>query len=339
MDLKEVISDRLIIIDEHLSSIETPVWHRVTQASIIFVKDYILEIEGDDKSDFYNKPWFAVIYHYVREWYQNLYGPALDRGGTSTATGVALVRGVPIELKVPLTRSTVEIPGETAWLHFPVTIEDGENPETWLVGSPPIDRLPQRERTKLFAKLTAIGTGLRRIRINLMGIKPSDEKISGLLEGVLPELESAAVNILRKDAVGRGAALWSLQMAVEKTLKAFAQHKTGKFRQSHDLFDLYDDVKDLGIAAKRHLLKRMPREPQVMSDRYGLGGTPTITEVTNAYDAALAFVSQASRAFKRDIDIGGARFLLKKPPWLELPPTSNEQEVGPQPIGAPYSSS
>ncbi|MGZ2432642.1 hypothetical protein [Neorhizobium petrolearium] len=326
MDLKEAITERLVLIDEYLSASEIPVSQRVTQAAMLFVQDWIIEIKDDDKTDFYVKPWFAIIHHHVKEWYRDHYGPALERGGTSTAMGVILVRGVPVELRVPLTRSTVETPGETAWLHFPVTIEDGEDPESWLVGSPPIDRLDRRERTKLAAKLAAVGTGLRRIRINLMGIKPSDETVNGLLEGVLPDFESAAGNIARKDAVGRGAALWSLQMAAERTLKAFAQHKTGTFRQSHDLFVLYDDVKDHGIAGKRDLLRKMPREPQVMSDRYGLGGAPTITEVMNAYDAALALVSQASRSFGRDIYVGGARFLLKKPPWLELPPAPEREE-------------
>lgn len=299
---------------------------RVTQAAILFVQDWIIEIKGDDRTDFYVKPWFAIIHHHVNEWYQDNYGPALERGKDSVATGIVIVRGVPVEVRVPLTRSTVETPGETVWLHFPVTIEDGENPESWLVGSPSIDKLDRRERTKLATKLVDVGTGLRCIHINLMGIKPSDEMVNGFLEGVLSEFESAAGNILRKDAAARGAALWSLQMAVEKTLKAFAQHKTGTFRQSHDLFILYDDVKDLGMGVKRDLLKKMPREPQVMSDRYGLGGTPAIAEVMSAYDAALALVSQASRSFGHDIYVGGARFLLKKPPWLELPPAAEREE-------------
>ncbi|RWL99701.1 MAG: hypothetical protein EOR68_12780 [Mesorhizobium sp.] len=326
MDLKEAIAERLVFIDEYLSVAEIPVSQRVTQAAILFVQDWIIEIEGDDKTDFYVKPWFAILHHHVSEWYRDHYGPALDHHSNSTATGVVLVRGVPVEVRVPLNRRTVKTPGETFWLHFPVTIEDDEDPESWLVGSPPIERLDRKERTKLNAKLAGVGTGLRCIRINLMGIKPHDDTVSGFLEGVLPEFESAAGNILRKDVAGRGTALWSLQMALEKTLKAFAQHKTGSFRQTHDLFVLYDDVRDQGIGAKRDLLKKMPREPQIMSDRYGLGGTPAIAEVMNAYDAALAFVSGASRSFARDLYVGGARFLLKKPPWLELPQAAKGEE-------------
>ena len=326
MGFEEAIAERLVLIDEYLSATEIPVPQRITQAAFMFVQDWIIDIEGDDKTDFALKPWFAVIYHHVKEWYRDHYGPATEGGGGSIASGVVLVRGMPVEVKVPLTRSTVETPGETAWLHFPVTIDEGEGPEDWLVNAPPLAKLDLRQRKKLAKKLKAVGTGLRCIRTNLMGIKPSDDTVNGLLKGILPEFESAAANILRQEASGRGAALWSLQMAMEKILKAFAQHKTGTFRHSHDLFVLYDDVKDHGISAKRTLLNKMPREPQIMSDRYGLAGTPSITEVMDAYDAALEFAGQASRSFGRDFSIGGARFLLKKPAWTELPPATEKTE-------------
>lgn len=286
----------------------------------MFVQDWIIEIEGDDKTDFALKPWFAVIYHYTEEWYRDHYGPATEGNGTAIASGVVSVRGISVEVKVPLTRTTVETPGETVWMHFPVTIDEGENPEDWLVDPPPLTKLDAPERKKLAKKLAEVGTGLRRIHTNLMGINPSDDTVNGLLMGIQPELESAAANILRRKASGRGAALWSLQMAVERILKAFAQHKTGGFRRTHDLFALYDDVKDHGVSAKRTLLNKIPREPQIIADRYGLGGTPSLTELMHAYDAALAFVSEVSESFGREFSIGGARLLLKKPPWTELPP-------------------
>lgn len=319
MELKEAIAERLVLIDQYLSAAEIPVPQRLTQAAFIFVNDWITDIKGDDKTDFALKPWFAIIYDHVQEWYNEHYGPATESNTSGVVSSVVLVRGIPIEVKVPLTRTTVETPGETIWLHFPATIEDGECPEDWLVGAPPIGKLDQRERAKLAAKLVDVGTGLRRIRINFMGIKPDDDIVNRLLKGVLPEFESAAGNITRNETSGRGPALWSLQMAVEKTLKAFAQHKIGEFRYSHDLFSLYDDVKNHGISAKRTLLNKMPRVQQIKSFRYGLGDIPSITDVMNAYDAALMFVSQTSQSFDRDVCVGGARFLLKKPPWLELP--------------------
>lgn len=45
------------------------------------------------------------IYHEVLRWYRETYGPAFEREDSrSTATGIVLVRGLPVELRVPLTR-------------------------------------------------------------------------------------------------------------------------------------------------------------------------------------------------------------------------------------------
>jgi hypothetical protein len=108
-------------------------------------------------------------------------------------------------------------------------------------------------------------------------------------------------------------------MAVERTLKAFAQHKAGKLRQIHNLYELFDGITDYGTSADRNFLKKLPRDRDVMSDRYGLRGIPTIWETYEAYKAALSLVSSVSRSFERKISFGGGGVLLRKPPWTTLP--------------------
>jgi HEPN domain-containing protein len=152
-----------------------------------------------------------------------------------------------------------------------------------------------------------------------MGIEPSDEKVIGLLDGVLPEFESAARQILRSEKTGRASALWSLQIAIERTLKAYAQHKSGSFRQTHNLFELFDDLARYDIKADRNLLKKIPRDQDVIEDRYGLRGTPSIWEVFESYKAAVQFVAAMSGSFRRKFNVGGGGFLLRKAPWITLP--------------------
>jgi len=86
--------------------------------------------------------------------------------------------------------------------------------------------------------------------MNLMGVEPHDDAVHGLLEGVLAEFESAARQLLRPEDTGRASALWTLQMAVERVLKAYAQHKTRNISfKSTNLFELYDDIAAHGIDA------------------------------------------------------------------------------------------
>jgi hypothetical protein len=113
-------------------------------------------------------------------------------------------------------------------------------------------------------------------------------------------------------------------MAIERTLKAFAQHKSGSFLEIHDLFKLFDDLARYDIKADRNLLKKIPRDQDVIEDRYGLRGTPSIWEVFESYKAALQFVAAMSGSFDRKFNFGGGGILLRKAPWLTLPTPASE---------------
>jgi hypothetical protein len=121
---------------------------------------------------------------------------------------------------VPLTRSKVEIPGETAWLYFPVTIAEEEDPLKWLKGAPNLTQLSDADRDRVLSDAIDVAVALRQVRMNLMGVEPHDDAVHELLEGVLAEFESAAHQLLRSESTGRASALWTLQMAVERVLKA-----------------------------------------------------------------------------------------------------------------------
>jgi hypothetical protein len=318
--LKQAIYGHLPLIDARLAADDSLLATRPFEAAAMFVTDCVIEVSIDpDKDDFAAKPWFAIIYRHVEDWYRETYGEAMNRGPGNVACGVVLIRGLPVELAVPLTRSKVETPGKTVWLSFPVTVEHDENPFDWLRASPNLETLGTAEISEIRKDAGDIATALRSIRTNLMGVEPHDDTVSGFLDGVLAEFESAARQILRVDATGRASALWTLQIAVERALKAFAQHKSGAFRKIHNLDLLFDEIAGYGIGADRNLLKKLPRDSDVTDDRYGLRGTPTVWETFEAYKAALSIVSSVSRHFNRKISIGGGSLLVGKAPWTTLP--------------------
>jgi hypothetical protein len=227
-------------------------------------------------------------------------------------------------LTIPLTRSRVETPGESAWLSFPREVESDEDPLRWLRKSPNVAALADGDKKALFKDACEIATAHRSIRVNSMGIEPSDETMYGLLNGIPGEFDSAAQKAIRNEAAGRPAALWNIHLAIERALKAFSQHKAGTFRETHNLFTLFDDVAAHGIVADRNALKKLRRESDVIDNRYGLGDAPTVHEAFAAYKTGLTFVSSVVKSFKRKINIGGASFLVGKPPWTSLPPKKKE---------------
>ncbi|MDF3207154.1 hypothetical protein EOA22_10400 [Mesorhizobium sp. M7A.F.Ca.US.014.04.1.1] len=321
MTLEEAIAEHMQLIDLELQVEELPLWQRPLRASIKFVLESILDIRGDTKEDFAGKPWFAVIFHHIETWYRDTYGSAFDQSsGEGFASGVVLVRHVPIEIRVPLTRTTPGTPGETVWLHFPLGIEQGETPTDWLVNPPNLAKIDLTESRKLKTRTTAVATALRRIRMNTMGVTAPDHEITELIDGVLSDLQNAAIGLLTDSDTARGAAMWSMQMAIERTIKAFILQKTGrKYRETHDLFYLYDDALPHCSGINRGLLKKLPNSREMMEGRYGLGTKWTIRYATEAYFAALMLISEFSARYDRKISVGGSRVHLKRPPWLTLP--------------------
>jgi hypothetical protein len=326
-DLEQLINDFMPHIDAWLGQSDMSLTERLLNAATVFVDEIIIEVRNGDKvedkgssTDYVTRPWFAIIYHYVERWYRERYGEALHVNEGGRAHGFVLVRNLPVELIVRLTRIRVETPGETAWLSFPKEVESDEDPLSWLGKSPNIAALGDADKESLVQDTSQVASALRAIRVNSMGIEPSGDVMYALLNGVPSEFESAAQKAIRNDASARPGALWNIHIAVERALKAFNQHKTGKFREIHNLFELYDDVAGHGITANRNLLRTLRRESEVIDNRYGLGDMPTIQEVFGAYKAGLTFVSSVVQSFKRKISIGGGSFLLAKPPWTTLPP-------------------
>jgi hypothetical protein len=333
--LAEYIGKVMPYIDARLEPTEMSLTQRVLVAATTFVDEFVTSIHNrgtvEDKSsstDYVVRPWFAIVYHHIQNWYREHYGEALDANLGGSAHGYVLVRSLPVEFAVPLTRSRVETPGETAWLSFPKEVESGEDPLRWLVRSPNIAALDDGDRESLVKDATEVATALRSIRVNSIGIEPSDDTMYGLLNGVAGEFEAAAQKAVRNEAAGRLAVLWNIHLAIERVLKAFSQHKTGQFRETHNLFTLFDDVVAHGVNADRSTLKKFRRESDVIDNRYGLGDAPTVYEMFSAYKAGLTFTSSVVKSFRRKIGIGGASFLLKKPPWTSLPPIPEKEAEG-----------
>jgi HEPN domain-containing protein len=330
-ELAEYIGKVMPYIDARLEHSEVSLTERLLVAATIFVDEMVVKVGYGDteedktnSTDYVTRPWFAIIYHHVENWYREHYGEALNVNEGGRAHGYVLVRSLPVELIVPLTRSRVETPGETAWLSFPKEVESDEDPLRWLGKSPNVAALGDDDRKALIKDVREVATALRSIRVNNMGIEPSDHKMYGLLNGIPGEFESAAQKAVRNETAGRPAALWNIHLAIERALKAFSQHKTGKFRETHNLFDLFDDVAAHGITARRNALKKFRRESDVIDNRYGLGDAPTVQEAFAAYKTGLTFVSSVVQSFQRKMSIGGASFLLGKPPWTSLPPTKKD---------------
>ena len=316
---ERVIFDAIEIIDKSLAEKNTKPSLRPLQAAILFVEHFVVEVSGGDKENYTTQGWFAVIYHHVKVWYDRTYGALMTENSDGFGHAVVSVRSIPVAFDVPLTRSVVEEEGKTAWLCFPIEIEETENPKSWLKNPPTLSNLARKDLDKLDRVCSRTAVALRKIQLNVQGLSGSSDIVGGLVTGILPEVEAAAVHILRNKPEAFGLAAWSLQMALERTMNALALQRNGTFKKTHDLFALFDLVEANLAPMNRDVMKDFLRQADVLAARYGQGNAVEKDHIFRSYLAGIEFIATATEKFERTVSVAGGRILLRMPPWLSLP--------------------
>ncbi|ESQ92530.1 HEPN domain-containing protein [Asticcacaulis benevestitus] len=320
-DLPSIISEFLETVDPLFNEIDKPLSQRPLLAGIHFIDTRVISLSGHAKAEFATSPHFAHIYHHIKAWYDDRYGPMMRGNPSGFALAVVKVLGQPVAVKVPLTTSEVAEEGKTAWLCFPDEVMVSERPLAWLDQAPNLATLTGSQKSALRARIAKTGTALRRVRLHLMGIEPPNPEVDDLLDGVLSALEVAATGIVANTPTSRLGAMWPLQMALERSMKALCLHKTGTFQEIHDLYYLYDFIAAYCPLVNRDKLKYLPNSRLMIDGRYGLAPKPSLDDAMAAYNATLEIVSGIAMQFDQKYRINNLRILLKKPPWTTLPDT------------------
>lgn len=317
LEQEKYIFDAMEEIDPILAEQEIPLKTRPLSAALMFVKHFIVEVSHGNKENPFEEPWFAVIYHHVREWYEDTYGNAWVNG-TKGITGAVLVRRIPTEFQVPNTKSKVEVEGESSWMIYPSKIDDDENPERWLVNPPNLDRLDQSETEALSADMLTVASCLRQISVFVNTCQSPNSDFLRLSRGIPDELEAAARCLVSNTFSSIQSSIWSMQMALERALKSLSIQQRGEFRETHDLFSLYDDLRDISASLDRNSLKKFPRWRENVSRRYSLGTNADLEEAFEIYKFSLRFIRDAAELWDRKIEMLDGGFLIKKPAFLNL---------------------
>jgi hypothetical protein len=109
-------------------------------------------------------------------------------------------------------------------------------------------------------------------------------------------------------------------MACELALKLLAEQRAGTFKETHDLYYLYDNLPDGPVPFKRTLLKQIPSWGRMAEWRYGGGPSITAIEGFARYRATLQIVAGVADVTKRKIRIGGSRIEIRRAPFLHEDP-------------------
>jgi hypothetical protein len=241
----------------------------------------------------------------------------MDVGRSNDRDAVTLIRDTPYLLRVPMTTSEPGIPGESAWLCFHDAVQPSEDVLKWIENGPVFANLEPRDVKSAYRITEDVATKLRSIHIALLGTDRSDAKVAELCDGILLNLERAARHLAKAGIEDVKLAHWDMQMACELALKCLAQQRANDFKETHDLFYLYDSMPEGVPPFPRTELSKLPNWEKMMDLRYGGGAAIPIPQAFRAFRAALTVVTGTAKSLRVRYRLGKAKLHLKRPPWME----------------------
>ncbi len=160
---------------------------------------------------------------------------------------------------------------ETFLLHFLDSVEHAENVLDWAINPPNFQRFNQKEIEKAFKITTEIACNIRAIKNSINWLDSSDSKICGLSGSIVLNFERIARCIVENTPHGLKAAYWDMQMSCESALKCLSHQQSGDFKETHDLYCLYDNIPASHPIFERRLLSNLPDWQKIAKYRYGEG--------------------------------------------------------------------
>lgn len=309
-ELHKAIIERLPIIDRQFDAAQIPISNRASNAAVVFVEDWILDIKGDTFDNYFVKPWFKRIWRTADEWYRKKYGPALSSPDRNL-TGIILIDRMPYLLKIP---STLTQPGAdqgTAWLIFPVDLQDFENPLDWII-RPPVFSEIGKEKERAIRNAAALnGYRLRSITNNLRTAVSTDDVTKALIEHISHHLEIAAANLGDTVTGKKSIAIWDAHQSVEKILKFLIRQKGEKPKKIHDLQRLLSAAVAETNETMNELILKIPNHSKIIRYRSGELGEPSLEMAFVIYETALTLVYELAKSVKKRIIMDNARLLIR----------------------------
>ena len=315
MTLQAHIEDFWPDMDQSLSEAGIPVSERPMKAARFFVDHLILEVAGDTKEDYQGKPWFAAIFMPVQDCYKRRYGEAQLHPNVSLA-GVVEHYGALYLLRIPLV-VTRPVGDGTCWLTFAKDVLPGEEPTLWIVNGPSIEHIRPKPLAKLKEKASGTTARLRGIANDLKTADLPEGSARSMAISVLRHLDKAASDICALDREATSLAMWELNLACEKCMKAYLTQEGITYPMTHDLRALNK------LAPTKHdwsevkgALAAFPSEARIMKWRYQQITSPTMNELWRFYQVAMQICSIYAGRMSRTYVLDNFALHLSRPPWL-----------------------
>ncbi|MFC1692769.1 HEPN domain-containing protein [Candidatus Latescibacterota bacterium] len=314
-EFEALIISQLEVIDPILSKEEIDISARPFAAADIFIKTYLVSVNGKQPDNYKTESWFKYIILPIRKWYETKYGPATTLPKRKASKGVLLYNGVFYELDIPL--RVIVHKGETSDFIFPKEILPFEK-ESLLVKYPP--NIPaDSPEAKAFKQSVRDVVNLTRSISNNVGTSQFKHKqCRELSQGIEVHMQKAVADILSNKNERFLISYWEIQLAIEKSIKVLIVQANEEMRYTHDLMELWKDLNKIkpGLIQQERIQK-FPRAKKVKNYRYGKGPNIRKIDVHRNYLEALKLLDTLTEKFERKFTFSNTVFVLKRFPWQQ----------------------
>lgn len=294
-----------------LSLIERPL-----KAASFIVEHVVIEVEGCEKDDFLEAPWFAAFYDCAERWYENRYGDLSENNSADYLPSLVMIFDRWFLIHVPVRfRGEVE-EDSTVWVYFPTKVRVEEDPFEWFVSGPNIPKMSKSGAKRASDRLEKVAAISRKINLNLWADFTEKSQSDGASH-IKSHLATAAHHFSTNTAHGAQLAIWELHLAIEKSLKLWLNQRGLPVGGTHDLVELNDDITKANKSSILHgkdLLK-LPSSTESIKYRYAELRAPSLERQREIYEISLSVVCQITDTLKRKYQFFDAGLKIKQPPW------------------------
>ena len=312
--LLDQIQQRIEEIDELLSMNGVDLRDKPMAAARFFVDELIIEIKGDTKEDYLEKPWFAEIYQTIKNWYQNRFGERLNSNTEKTTLGLVFFYSAMFILEIP---RVLEVPGDepmTKWISFPDSVQREEKPLNWIKHPPNYINMPANDRNMFKDETIWMANINRSIHRDFVTANLSEDYQISIAHSIPVHLSIGAKYVVGNSA-NINISIWQWHLAVEKALKLYIYQKNSKPSPTHDLKLLISEANQRGLNYKSDILTLIPNKDDAIGYRYGEGKELSEDHIYKHYKDYLRICNSCSKALDRNMGARKARFLIQVPPW------------------------
>jgi HEPN domain-containing protein len=313
-NLDNSIIELLPIIDEELGSINIPLNQRPFQAACTLVDKVITKIRGNDRNDYYEKPWFIHIYNKTYDWYENKYADRFANDKSkSTILAHVIFSGVIYRIGIPIVLSEPADDESMSWMIIPKDILPYENVLNWIELKPNISLFTSNEKELLINNISSIGLYHRNINNSLMSVSIIPEQIKSFGYGAVANFQTAS-NIISDNKTNEfDTAIWEIHIAVEKMLKLALFQKDNEIPYIHDLRKLNNKLTQNSIVKQNSFFNLFPDDHTAINARYGQIHLSNLETVNQYFVLGLEYCSNIAESLDRILIMRNGRFLLKNP--------------------------